>query len=128
SPSPPCAGISWPFQRNETAAAFPTFTTNFCEARNVGWAGAMSVSSVRGWPSAEMEIQEFSLARTVSISEPEDFSVELAGDFGRGWPKLRTVTSLFSSSAFGAELAVGCGCVAAEFGAVEPVSVAGAVE
>src|SRR5690348_9082822 len=79
SPSPPCGGMSWPFQRNDTAAAFPTFTTNFCEARNVGCAGAMRVSSVRGWPSAEIEIQEFSVARTVSTSEPEDFAVDLAG-------------------------------------------------
>src|SRR4051794_29032881 len=88
----------------------------------------MRVSSVRGWPSAEMEIQEFSVARTVSISEPEDLSVDVAGDFGRGWPKLRTVTSLFSSSGFAAELAAGPGCAAAEFGAGEPAAPAGGVE
>src|SRR5947209_6040491 len=119
--------MSWPFQRNDTAAAFPTFTTNFCEARNDWCAGAMRGSSVRGWPSAEIEIQEFSVARTVSTSEPEDFAVDLAGEFGRGWPKLRTVTSLFSSSAFGVEVAGGCGCEAAELVGVEIASDAGGV-
>ena len=79
--------------RKLTAAALPTLTTNPLEAWNVLLAGAIRVSSATTWPSATTEIQEFSEARTTSVRAP----VAGSDAFGRGLPKLRTVTSFLSS-------------------------------
>ena len=68
SDSAPWAGISCPFQKKVTPAAFPTFTTISREAWTVELAGAISVSWRRVCPSAAIEIQEFSLARITSES------------------------------------------------------------
>jgi hypothetical protein len=100
SASAPLAGISWPFQRKVTPAAFPIFATISRLARTEAWAGAMRVSWLTVWPSAWTEIQEVSWARITTVREVADF----AGDGATGLPKVRVVTSFGSAPL--AELAV----------------------
>jgi len=69
SASSPCGGISFPFHRKVTPAAFPTLATISRLARTDVCAGAMSVSWFTVFPSADTEIQEFSVARITSVSE-----------------------------------------------------------
>lgn len=56
-----------PFQRKLTPAALPTLATISREARKDVCAGAMRVSWLTAWPSAVMEIQEFSEARMTRV-------------------------------------------------------------
>ena len=67
SDSAPWGGSSFPLKTKFTPAALPTRTVISLLARTVVWAGAMSVSWATGSPSAEIEIQELSVARIMSV-------------------------------------------------------------
>lgn len=82
SASAPCAGISFPFHKNVTPAAFPTFTLISRFARKEAWAGAISVSSLTVCPSALTEIQEFSEARITRTKDGALAGCALAGGAG----------------------------------------------
>lgn len=94
SASAPWDGISSPFQMKLTPAALPTRTTSSRLAWNDVAAGAIRVSCVKSWPSEVTEIQEFSLARTTSVSVWAD----CPGGLVVAAPNERMVTSPFFST------------------------------
>src|SRR5215470_11879277 len=75
-------------------AALPTRTTSSRLAWNEVAAGAIKVSWVSSCPSEVTEIQEFSLARTTSVSEVAGLSVAFVAPD----PNERMVTSPFRST------------------------------
>ena len=94
SASAPWGGRSSPFQRKLIPAALPTLTTNSRVAWKDVAAGAINVSCVTSCPSEVTEIQEFSVARTISLRVAAGFS----GGFVPAEPKERIVTSPFFST------------------------------
>ena len=76
------------------ALAWPTRTLIARSARMEVCAGAIRVSSVTNWPSAEAETQEFAAARMTSVRASAVFWDVFLG----GFPRFVTVTSLESAS------------------------------